>query len=164
MTYHLDWTAFRFAHTISEARSRRVHPRVRVEWPASPQRGGHGPAMINRRAPLVACALLVLTVAASACGPAGEAVDASPVATTSVDLPASYRFVPVAITVVAGATVTWTNKDNFSHNVRLPGGAEPLAMKPGESVQHTFDTAGLFQYDCSFHPTDMKGSVLVTGS
>jgi plastocyanin len=28
-------------------------------------------------------------------------------------------------------------------------------------VTHTFDTAGQFQYDCSLHPKDMKGSVLV---
>lgn len=37
-------------------------------------------------------------------------------------------------------------------------------MKPGESVTHTFTTAGLFRYDCSLHPKDMKGSVLVGGA
>jgi plastocyanin len=58
--------------------------------------------------------------------------------------------------------VTWTNDDNFSHSVRIEG-AEPLVMKPGESVQHTFDAPGTFKYDCSFHPQNMKGEVVVTG-
>jgi plastocyanin len=35
-------------------------------------------------------------------------------------------------------------------------------MKPGESVSFTFDEPGLHNYDCSFHSTDMKGTVLVT--
>ena len=34
-------------------------------------------------------------------------------------------------------------------------------MKPGESVTHAFTGAGLFRYDCSLHPKDMQGSVLV---
>ena len=109
-----------------------------------------------------ATALAVLALVAIGCSSNADATDASPVATTTVDLPKSYRFAPEAITVEAGATVTWTNNDNFSHNVKLEG-AEPLVMKPGESVQHTFDAAGTFPYECSFHPQDMQGSVVVTG-
>ena len=34
-----------------------------------------------------------------------------------------------------GTTVTWTNSDNFTHNVRLiDDGGEVLALPPGESV------------------------------
>jgi plastocyanin len=109
-----------------------------------------------------ATVLAVLVLAAVGCGGSGRASDASPVATTTVDLPTSYRFEPAAITVTAGSTVTWTNDDNFSHSVRIAG-AEPLVMKAGESVQHTFDTPGTFNYDCSFHPQNMKGRVVVTG-
>jgi plastocyanin len=105
-------------------------------------------------------AALAVAGCSSAGGTAGEA--ASPVATTSVDLPKSYRFEPAAITVDAGSTVTWTNHDNFSHNVRFEG-AEPLVMKPGESVQRTFDAPGTFRYECSFHPQDMQGTVVVGG-
>ena len=39
-----------------------------------------------------------------------------------------------------------------------------MVMKPGEKVTFTFDTAGHHQYDCSFHPQDMKGEVVVTGA
>jgi plastocyanin len=106
--------------------------------------------------------LAVLALAAVGCSATNGAADASPVATTKVDLPKSYKFAPAAITVTAGSTVTWTNDDNFTHSVRIEG-AEPLVMKPGESVTHTFDKAGTFKYDCSFHPQNMKGEVVVTG-
>ncbi len=86
-----------------------------------------------------------------------------PVATNAVELPPSYKFVPEAITVVDGTTVTWTNNDNFSHNVRLlDDGGEMLEMAPGESVSHTFTGPGEHRYDCSHHPKDMTGVVVVT--
>jgi plastocyanin len=85
------------------------------------------------------------------------------VATTSVDLPRSYRFAPAAISVPAGATVTWTNNDNFTHNVALEG-TEPLTMSPGETATFIFGTPGTYPYVCSLHPNDMQGTVLVTGT
>jgi len=105
--------------------------------------------------------LAVLALVAVGCS-TSSAADASPVATTTVDLPKSYKFAPAAISVTAGDTVTWTNHDNFSHSVRIEGG-EPLVMKPGESVTHTFDAPGTFRYDCSLHPQNMKGTVVVVG-
>ena len=91
------------------------------------------------------------------------AAPAAPVATNQVDLPRSYRFAPEDITVQTGTTVTWTNNDNFTHSVRLLDTGEVQMMKPGQSVSHTFTTPGLFRYDCSLHPKDMRGSVLVGG-
>jgi len=88
-----------------------------------------------------------------------------PVATSAVDLPASYRFEPEAITVLDGTTVTWTNHDNFTHNVRLlDDGGDTLMIAPGESVSFTFTGEGEHRYDCSFHPNDMTGVVIVTES
>ena len=104
----------------------------------------------------------VVALIAIGCAGSGSEADASPVATTTVDLPKSYKFAPAAISVTTGDTVTWTNNDNFTHSVRIEGG-EPLVMKPGESVTHTFEAAGTFKYDCSFHPRDMQGSVVVGG-
>ena len=93
---------------------------------------------------------------------AGAATDASPVATMQVELPKSYRFAPPAIVIPTGSTVTWTNRDDFTHNVTLPDGSAPLTMSPGASATHTFDTAGEFDYLCSLHPKDMRGRVIVT--
>jgi plastocyanin len=92
---------------------------------------------------------------------AGPVNTGPPVATDTVDLPPSYRFEPAAITVPAGTTVTWTNNDNFTHNVQF-GQDEPLTMRPGESVSHAFSEPGTYDYVCSLHPRDMQGSVLVT--
>jgi plastocyanin len=96
----------------------------------------------------------------AACAPQAAA---EPVATNQVDLPRSYRFEPAVITVPDGTTVTWTNHDNFTHNVRLlDDGGEVLDLPPGESVSHTFSGHGEHRYDCSFHPNDMSGVVVVS--
>jgi plastocyanin len=98
----------------------------------------------------------------TACAPQEEA---EPVATNEVNLPPSYRFEPAAITVPDGTEVTWTNNDNFTHNVRLlDDGGDVLDLPPGESVSFTFTGPGEHRYDCSFHPNDMSGVVIVTDS
>jgi plastocyanin len=104
---------------------------------------------------------LALALVVTSCTSAGAS--ASPVATDRVDLPPSYRFDPVAITVPAGASVTWTNSDNFSHSVQFQGEPAPgLVMRPGEEVTRTFEDPGSFPYVCTFHAQDMTGTVLVT--
>ena len=105
-----------------------------------------------------ALAVLLALFLAAACQATGPS---DPVATDQVDLPKSYAFAPEDIVVPAGTTVTWTNRDNFTHSVRLLDGGEIQMMKPGESVTRTFPRPGLFRYDCSLHPNDMRGSVLV---
>lgn len=114
---------------------------------------------------LAAGALLGLAIAA--CGGASSAAgsEATPVTTTLVDLPKSYRFAPAAIVVTAGATVTWTNSDNFTHSIQFEGDASPgSVMRPGETASHAFDKPGAYPYVCAFHPQNMKGTVLVTAS
>ena len=107
--------------------------------------------------------LAALAAAPLACRPAASG--AAPVATDHVTLPPSYLFRPGAIAVAAGTTVTWTNADHFTHSVRLLNdGGRVMIMKPGDSASFTFTTAGTHRYDCSFHPHDMHGLVLVTGS
>jgi len=113
-----------------------------------------------RTLPLATLAVVVIALAGCS---GGATANASPVATTNVDLPKSYRFSPPAIVVDVGATVTWTNDDNFTHNVTFDG--EPGAqLKPGASTTKTFSTAGTFHYQCTLHPQDMQGTVTVTGA
>ena len=113
---------------------------------------------------LLAAALAILVGACSTSGsngnPAGE-----PVATSTVDLPPSYRFEPKAISIPAGTTVTWTNHDNFTHSVKfLDGGlpSDPMLMPPGASTTFTFANPGTYAYECHLHPQDMRGTVTVT--
>jgi plastocyanin len=115
--------------------------------------------------PAIASIALFLALALTGCSGSSAAdsttVDSpSPVATTTVDLPKSYRFEPAAIAVTVGATVTWTNHDEFTHNVTFEGEAG-LVMKPGESVTRAFPAGGTFAYLCSLHPKEMRGSVVV---
>jgi plastocyanin len=110
-----------------------------------------------------ALAIIVLASVLAAC--AADTGTEEPVATDVVNLPPSYKFEPSAITVADGTTVTWTNNDNFTHNVRLiDDGGELLELPPGASVTHTFTGIGEHRYDCSFHPNDMTGVVVVTES
>lgn len=82
--------------------------------------------------------------------------------TTEVTLPASYRFEPAAIAIEAGDTVTWSNEDNFPHNVHLLDGSETtLDLSIGERASHAFDEVGTVYYECSLHPQQMRGKVVV---
>jgi plastocyanin len=117
--------------------------------------------MTMRRLVLLATLALLGGILVGCGGPAATA--AGPVHTDRVDLPASYRFEPTLIQVVAGTTVTWTNADNFTHAVQVQDG-EVHDLPIGQSTSITFDAPGTYDYVCPYHPQDMKGTVIVTGS
>jgi plastocyanin len=123
----------------------------------------HPSAGVRRVPPVALGGLILLALATVVACSSADANGGEPVATTEVQLPKSYRFQPEAITIPVGATVTWTNDDNFTHNVTFEG-SEPMAMSPGATTSRTFDTAGTFPYLCTLHPQDMQGTVEVTGS
>jgi plastocyanin len=115
----------------------------------------------------VATALLL-----SACGSGGGEgstpddapfeVPGGPVATTEVSLPKSYRFEPAVIRIEAGDTVTWTNEDDFPHDVHLLDGSDRTVNLPiGESGSLTFGDPGTIYYECSIHPQQMHGKIIV---
>lgn len=110
--------------------------------------------------------LAVLGLASCASEPtSGEApfeVPGEPVKTDAVELPKSYKFSPAVIEVDAGTTVTWSNNDNFPHNVHLLDGSdrtEPVGI--AESASITFDEPGTIYYECSIHPQQMRGKITV---
>jgi plastocyanin len=112
-------------------------------------------SLLARAAVLVAAAALV--VVAAGCG---SEESSEPVATNEVTMVKSYRFDPNVIRVAAGATVTWTNEDNFTHTVQVDG-QEDNEVERGESVSITFDTPGTYHYVCTLHEQDMEGEVIV---
>jgi plastocyanin len=79
------------------------------------------------------------------------------------------NFVPDTLPVSKGATVTWTNQDTTLHTVTsgTPEGGnsgtefDSSYIAAGKTFQHTFNTAGTFDYYCTLHPF-MKGKVAVT--
>lgn len=74
-----------------------------------------------------------------------------------------FMFVPQEITVKAGDTVRWTNKEKRQyHSVwfEQAGDPEPDYFFPGESYSKTFTQPGSFPYRCGPHP-EMKAMVHV---
>jgi nitrite reductase (NO-forming) len=81
---------------------------------------------------------------------------------------AAEFYVPPTLTVPAGSTVTWKNSDSTLHTV-TSGSAESGVsatefdssyMAAGKTFEHTFSSAGTFDYYCTLHPF-MKGQVIV---
>lgn len=71
------------------------------------------------------------------------------------------RFVPNAITIRAGESVTFVNADDDEHTATGPG-FDTGKMLPGDRVTIRFDTPGTFDFVCQFH-ADMQGQVIVEG-
>jgi plastocyanin len=92
--------------------------------------------------------------------PLEDATNASAVGRHQV-LVDNFRFAPAAMTVAAGATVTWTNHDDVPHNIVSTEKtfASPV-LDTDEQFSHTFETAGTYQYYCSLHPK-MVGQITV---
>ncbi|OBG29969.1 cupredoxin family copper-binding protein [Mycobacterium sp. E3198] len=75
----------------------------------------------------------------------------------------NFAFAPATLTVKAGTTVMWTNRDEEPHTVAASDGSfHSPGMGTGATYSHTFPTAGTFDYVCSIHPM-MHGTVVVTG-
>ncbi len=63
-------------------------------------------------------------------------------------------FVPATISVTAGTTVTWTNKDAIAHTVTSNTSLfNSGSLGSGKSFSFTFTKAGSYPYYCSIHPT-----------
>jgi plastocyanin len=86
---------------------------------------------------------------------------AAPVAGNAVSID-NFAFVPATLTVAAGSTVTWTNRDEEPHTVVANDGSfHSPGMGSQATYSYTFPTAGKFDYVCSIHPF-MHATVVVT--
>jgi len=73
-----------------------------------------------------------------------------------------FAFKPAELTVTVGTKVTWTNQDSVGHNVKAADGSwSSDTLSNGQSFSKVFDTAGTFDYVCTFHP-GMTGKIIVT--
>jgi len=108
---------------------------------------------MNRRDALFALGLIFAGfVPAHATDPAG------PTATIEIS---DFAFAPRTLTIAAGTTVTWRNRDAEPHTVRGPD--ERLrsgALDQDEVYSVRFDKPGTYRYGCSIHP-QMSGTIIV---
>ena len=88
----------------------------------------------------------------------GPALSAAATHTVTID---GTKFNPETITVKAGDTVVWVNKDPFPHTATSQaGGFDSKEIAAGKSWQFKTTKAGVFPYTCLFHPT-MKATLKV---
>ncbi|HEY6421967.1 MAG TPA: cupredoxin family copper-binding protein [Pseudonocardiaceae bacterium] len=85
----------------------------------------------------------------------------APVATNAVTIQ-NFAFTPATVTVKAGTTITWTNRDQDPHTVTaMAGPLRSPTLNTGESFHYTFTTPGRVDYLCTIHPF-MTATVVVT--
>jgi len=99
--------------------------------------------------------------AAESMPPAAGSGQDAPVATNTVAIQI-FAFSPATVTVKAGTTITWTNRDQDAHTVTaMSGPFQSPTLNTGQSYQYTFSTPGRFDYLCTIHPF-MTATVVVT--
>lgn len=99
---------------------------------------------------LAACAVIVPLLAAAADADVEVAIG-------------NMRFDPPAVTVKAGTTVTWVNREkrtNHSVLFEQENNLESDRLFPGETYRRTFDRPGAYPYRCGPHP-EMRGLIEV---
>jgi len=102
-----------------------------------------------------------VTAIASISLQAGKAAAADP---APVDIKIdNFAFAPQRLTVKAGTTVIWRNRDDIPHaiasSIRL---FKSKALDSDDTYAFTLKTAGTYEYFCSLHP-QMTGTIVVEG-
>jgi plastocyanin len=74
----------------------------------------------------------------------------------------NFTFGPQSLTVKAGTTVTWTNKDDIPHGIGSADNAfaKSRALDTDDSFSFTFTKPGTYRYFCYIHP-HMVGTIVV---
>jgi plastocyanin len=94
-----------------------------------------------------------------------EAAICSPLTAEAPDpnriLVKDFMFMPISLTVKAGATVTWANMDEEPHTVVSNTGLfRSAALDTNETFSFKFDQPGTYHFICSIHPR-MVGTIVV---
>jgi plastocyanin len=133
--------------------------------------------------PLLAAALVVLSLGLVACGGSGsdsssteaESTPAGQEGETSESEPApsgkaakaekvqivEFSYEPEPVVVQVGGKVTWQNEDTAPHTATADDGSfDTGTIERGKLGSATFKEAGTFTYHCEIHPT-MHGTVEV---
>jgi plastocyanin len=104
--------------------------------------------------------LALVGVAALCCSATASLADTGSASPAQVVIK-DFMFSPKSITVKAGSTVTWVNKDDEPHSVVSDTGQfRSGAVDTDESFAHKFDKPGTYHFSCSIHPR-MVGTIVV---
>jgi plastocyanin len=122
-------------------------------------------ATLHRLGPVAA--VLTASAALAACGSsASPSTTSTPTATATQAVTASagapvssakvairnYMFMPMNVSVKAGAKVTFTNFDSTAHTATsIDSGFDTTTLRPGQSRTVTLSKPGTYAYHCLFH-------------
>jgi plastocyanin len=86
--------------------------------------------------------------------PASSA-QAAPTSAVTIDV-ASFKYRPQSVTVAAGGSVTWVNRDKAGHNaenatVTGPAKFDTGRLELGERKRVEFSKPGVYPYYCIYH-------------
>ena len=74
----------------------------------------------------------------------------------------NFAFTPKDLTVKAGTTIVFRNRDDIPHSVvGSKGEFHSKALDTDDSFSFTFTKAGTYDYSCGLHPR-MQGRIVVT--
>lgn len=73
----------------------------------------------------------------------------------------SNSFIPLVTAVHPGTDVVFVNLDDTAHTVTIPMLDVDETVPPDTDTVVTFETEGVYDYVCTFHPPDMLGRVFV---
>src|ERR1700720_3795150 len=109
--------------------------------------------------------LMAIGIAAVACMEGGSrrsiASAGEPPASNAEVKIDNFSFGPPTVTVAAGTTVTWTNRDDIPHTVVSDDKVfKSKVLDTDEKFSYTFTKPGTYGYFCSIHPK-MTGKVVV---
>jgi plastocyanin len=91
----------------------------------------------------------------------GTGTGALAASTTHTVIIADMKFVPETLTVEAGDTVVWVNKDFFPHTATaLEKTFDSRDIATNKSWKYVAGKKGSFPYICTLHPT-MKATLVV---
>ena len=73
----------------------------------------------------------------------------------------NFSFAPGTVTVPAGSTVRWSNKDDSPHNIAAEDKSfRSKTLDTDDHFSYTFARPGTYKYYCSLHPR-MTGTIVV---
>jgi plastocyanin len=91
-------------------------------------------------------------------------------AATHIVQVSNFQFSPATVNAVVGDVIEWTWVSGFhnTNSTSVPPGASPWVEQPiqsaGQTYSYTVTVAGTYTYDCTIHPTQMLGTIVVTGA
>jgi plastocyanin len=87
---------------------------------------------------------------------AASALEQEPAAIVEIS---NFAFAPDTVTIAAGQSVAWVNRDSAPHTITAPGFDTGRLSGDTPGIV-TFDTAGEFSYNCGIHAS-MAGTIIV---